>query len=195
MKIKNKTKILVIGGPTGVGESTITRAVIDKYPNFKRLVTATTRKSRLNERDKVDYYFFTVDRFKAEIKRGNIIEYTYIKKRDVYYGSYKPDLDKKLQAGFDIIVNPDLVGAKYYKKYYQAVTIFIMPDSLVSLRRRQLKRNPQINSDELNKRLEYAQYEMEHEADFYDYVVVNKENQLQQAIKEVLEIIEEVIYK
>ncbi len=189
MPKKNKNKIVVIGGPSGVGESTITRAVINKYSNFKRLVTATTRAPRLNERERVDYYFFSVERFKREIKLGNIIEYTYIKKRDVYYGSYKPDLDKKLRAGYNIIVNTDLVGAKYYKKYYQALTIFIMPDSLASLRQRQLKRNSRISKDELNKRLAYAQDEIEHEANFYDYIVVNKQNQLEQAIKMVLAII------
>ncbi len=186
---KNKTKVLVIGGPTGVGESTITRAVIKEYPNFKRLVTATTRKPRLNEKDKEDYYFFTVDRFKAEINKGNIIEYTYVKERDVYYGSYKPDLEEKINQGYDIIVNPDLVGAKYYKKYYDAITIFIAPESLTDLRKRLLNRDPNIDKNELEKRLAGAKQEMENEADFYDYVVINKEGKLDDAIHEVLSYI------
>ncbi len=186
---KNRIKVLVIGGPTGVGESTITQAVIKAHPNFKRLVTATTRKPRLNEKNRVDYYFFTVDKFKAELKKGNIIEYTYVKERDVYYGSYKPDLEEKINQGYDIIVNPDLVGAKYYKKYYNAITIFIAPESLVDLRKRLLSRDPNIDKDELEKRLMGAKQEMENEANFYDYIVINKEGELDKAIQDVLNFI------
>jgi len=186
---KRKIKVLVIGGPTGVGESTITKAVIKAHPNFKRLVTATTRKPRLNEKNGIDYYYFTEVQFKDEIKKGNIIEYTYVVKRKVYYGSYKPDLDKKIKKGYDIIINPDLVGARYYKEYYNATTIFIAPESLGDLRKRLLARDPNINKKELEKRLAGAKYEMEKEASFYDYRVINKEGKLEQAIEEVLEII------
>jgi HrpA-like RNA helicase len=33
-----KNKILVISGPTGSGESTVTNKIIEKYPIFQRLV-------------------------------------------------------------------------------------------------------------------------------------------------------------
>ena len=93
-KIKNR-RVLVIAGPTGSGETTLTLEIIKKYPVFRRLVTATTRKPRGKDKNGVAYYFFSEKKFKNEIKKGNIIEYTYIKNRNVYYGSYKKDLDKK----------------------------------------------------------------------------------------------------
>ena len=187
-------KILVIGGPTGVGESTITNKIIKKYPIFTRLVTATTREPRLNEKNGIDYYFFSKNKFLNEVRAGNIIEHTYIKERDVYYGSYKPDLNKKISQGYNIIVNPDAVGAKYYKKHYDAATIFIMPDSMENLRKRQLARNPKIFPAELKKRLDYAKYEIKNEAEFYNFSVINKQGKLKEAIAEVKIIIKKEGY-
>ena len=108
-----KSRILVIAGPTGCGESTITKEIIKQFPRFKRLVTATTRMPRLNEKNEIDYYFFSKQEFQNEIKKGNILEYTYIENRDTYYGTYKKDLENKLNNGFSIIINPDIVGAKF----------------------------------------------------------------------------------
>lgn len=188
-------KVLVIAGPTGVGESTITKEIIKKYPIFKRLVTATTRKPRLNEKDKQDYYFFSKEKFIDEIKKGTIIEYTYIESRDVYYGSYKDDLEDKLDNGFNIIVNPDIVGAKYYKRNYDAVTIFIKPESLDNLRKRHLDRDINISNEELEKRMEYARFELEEEADFYDYQIVNEYGKLEKTMKEVEDVIKKEGYE
>jgi len=78
---------LVIAGPTGSGESTITRELINRYPIFVRLVTATTRPPRLNEKDGEDYYFFSEEEFKKEVTKGNIIEHTFVTGRAVYYGT------------------------------------------------------------------------------------------------------------
>ena len=187
--MKKSGHVVVIAAPTGGGESTITNEIIHRLPSFKRLVTATTRKPRNKEKSGVDYYFFTRNRFKAEIKKGGIIEHTYIKNRQAYYGSYKPDLEKKLKQGFNIIINPDAVGARYYKKNYQAITIFIKPDSLASIKKRLLARDHNIKPSELKKRLKNAACEIKNESPFYDFIVINRQNELNHAIKKVIEII------
>ena len=185
----NIKRILVISGPTGVGESTITNKIIKRYPIFVRLVTATTRKPRLNELHGKDYYFFNRKFFFEEIEKGNIIEHTHVEKRDVYYGSYKPDLDKKMGLGFNIIINPDLVGAKYYKEHYNATIIFIMPDLIENLQKRLFARDPKISKTELKKRLDHAKHEIDNESSFYDHIVINKQGQSNEAIEEVIKII------
>ena len=190
-----KKRILVIAGPTGVGESSITNKIINLYPLFTRLITATTRSPRLTEKNAVDYYFFTKKQFKDEIAKKNILEHTYIKSRDVYYGTYKKDLDNKLKQGLNIIVNPDIVGAKYFKKNYNATTIFIMPESIKGLKKRLLIRDPHITKDELNKRLKDAEYEIKNESYFYDYKVINREGELDKAVLEVENIIKKERYK
>ncbi|MBT4277382.1 hypothetical protein HOD96_01395 [Candidatus Falkowbacteria bacterium] len=187
--IEQNKKVIVIAGPTGSGESTITNKIIEKYPNYTRLVTATTRQPRLKEKQAVDYYFFSKEIFLQEIKKGNIIEYTYVKNRDVYYGSYKLDLEEKFKKGLTVVVNPDIVGTKYYKKYYNAVTIFIKPQSINDLTGRLKKRDPSISKEELKNRIEDAKREIEEEEQFYDYIVINHENKLDEAILEVENII------
>lgn len=184
-----KKQVLVIAGPTGSGESTITREIIKKFPVFTRLVTATTREPRLNEKDKVDYYFFSEENFKKEVTKGNIVEHTFVPGRSVYYGTYKPDLDKKLSEGFNIIVNPDVVGARYYKEHYKATTIFIKTESIDVLKDRLIRRDPNISEEELVRRLEAAKYELDNEESFYDYVIINKDNELGDTVEEILEIL------
>ena len=92
-------KVLIIGGPTGSGESTITKEIISRYPIFQRLITATSRPMRSGETDKQDYYFFSKEDFLEKIKSGDIPEHTYVENRDAYYGTYKPDLEEKLKKG------------------------------------------------------------------------------------------------
>lgn len=192
--MSQEKRVLIIAGPTGSGESTITKEIIARHPIFTRLVTATTRKPRLNEKDEVDYYFFDVDRFKKEVTAGTILEHTFVPGRDVYYGTYKPDLDKKLDEGRNIIVNPDVVGARYYKEHYNATTIFVKTESVEVLRDRLVSRDPNISDEELAQRLEAAQYELDNEESFYDYVVVNKNGALEEAVAEVQTILEKEGY-
>jgi guanylate kinase len=187
-------KVLVIGGPTGSGETTITNEIIKQFPVFTRLVTATSRKPRNGEKDKVDYYFFSKEEFEKNIANGDIIEHTYIENRDNYYGTYKPDLDEKIAKGFNVIVNVDIVGAKYYKENYNAATIFIKPESIEELRERLANRDKNIDPEELNKRIENAENEIKNEMDFYDYVVVNANGKLEEAVEKTFDILKKENY-
>ena len=187
--------VLVIGGPTGSGETTITNEIIKRFPIFTRLVTATSRKSRNGEEDKKDYYFFSKRGFENQIKNGNIIEYTYIENRDAYYGTYKPDLDEKIARGFNVIVNVDIVGAKYYKENYNATTLFIKPESIEELKGRLVSRDKNIDSEELEKRLRNAENEIKNEMSFYDHTIVNADGKLEEALGEVIKILRKEDYK
>src|SRR3989339_456455 len=196
-KAVREKRALVIGGPSGVGQSTITQAIIAAHPTFARLISATTRppqeRDGRKEKHGVDYYFFTEKRFLAEIKKGNMLEWQNTRS-SVYYGTYKPELDKKFQAGYCVIINPDIVGARYFKKYYNATTIFLMPESVEALRKRQLIRKPDISEDELEKRLQYASYEIEHESPFYDHIVLNEDGKLDVTLKTVEKILDKEKY-
>ncbi len=187
-------RVLVIGGPTGSGESTITNEIIKRFPVFTRLVTATSRKPRNEEKNKIDYYFFPKKEFEKQISDGNIIEYTFVKNRNAYYGTYKPDLDEKIARGFNVIVNVDLVGTKYYKENYGATTIFIKPESIEELKRRLINRDTNINPEELEKRIQNAENEIKNEMDFYDYVVINADGKLEEAVEKTIDILKKENY-
>lgn len=191
----DKSNVLVLAGPTGVGESSITKELIRKFPIFKKLIAATSRSPRGNEKNGIDYYFFSKEEFEQKIKEGDVIEYTYIANRDAYYGSYKPDMDEKIAEGFSIIVNVDIVGAKYFKENYGATTIFINPDSIENLKKRIRSRNPEISEEELEKRMENAKKEMKEEEPYYDYTITNHEGKMNEAVEEIVAILKKSNYE
>ena len=173
----------------------VVNAVLERFLNFRRLVSATTRKPRLKEKDGLDYYFFSKDKFLEEIDNGNILEYTYIKNRDSYYGTYKVDLEEKIEGGYVVVVNVDGVGVDYYKRKQGAIAIFIKPASLDELRTRLQTRDPNMSEEELSKRIENAKAEIKNEEKFYDYVVYNENGRLDKAIREVVGILEKENYE
>ena len=191
MTIKN---VFALGGPTGSGESTITQALIERFPVCARLVTATTRAPRGSEQHGVDYYFFSKEEFEQHITTGAITEHTYITNRDCYYGSYKPDLDKKIAEGKIVIVNFDAVGVAYYREHYGATAIFLKPESIEEIERRLRLRDVGITEAELTKRLRNAKEEIQNEEHVYDRSVINKRGYLEEAIEEVVRILRDSGY-
>ena len=188
-------KVVVIAGPSGSGESTITNQIVARYPQrVTRLVTATTRRPRPGERNGVDYYFLTPEKFAQYDARGSILEKTYIPNRDTYYGTYASELDDKIKSGKLVIVNPDIVGARYYKEHFQAVTIFIVPENIDALEARIRERNPELSDAEIAKRRANAEAEMLNEEPFYDYKVVNADGKLEAAVDEVVAILKKEGY-
>jgi len=180
--------VAVISGPSGSGESTVTKELVRRLRG-KRLVTATTRKPRSGETEGVDYFFFTKKRFLEEVRNGNIPEHTHIPNRDTYYGTYRPELERDLSEGFLVIANTDIVGTRFFKENYRAITIFIVPDSLETLAGRLRGRNPEISEEELEKRLENARSEMETEGPFYEHTIENRDGELEEAVKKAEAVI------
>ncbi|MEK9154139.1 MAG: guanylate kinase [Patescibacteria group bacterium] len=190
-----KRQVIVIAGPTGSGETTVTNEIVKHFSGrVKRLVTATSRLPRAGEKNGVDYYFFAKEEFARLKERGDILESTYIPNRDTYYGTYAPDLKKKIDSGYIVIVNPDIVGARYYKEKYNAVTIFIAPESIDTLERRIRERNPELSDTEIVQRRANAEEEILKEKSFYDYIVKNMDGKLDEAVHRVLDIMRKESY-
>jgi len=188
-------KVLVISGPTGVGENTIAEELMRRYSSFARLVTATTRKPRSGEQEGVTYYFMSNDQFEGEIEKGNVPEYQNSRDNNIYYGTYLPDLEKKKKEGRNVIVMTDITGTRYFKKDHNATTIFILPDSMENLKKRHIHRTPDITEEDLSKRLEYAQREIDEEADFYDFKVINAQDKMEEAVDEIITILKKEGYQ
>ncbi len=186
----------MIAGPTGVGESTFTRELTDSFDYFVKAISATTRQPRLNERHGVDYYFFDKEEFFNEVDRGNILEWTHVKNRDAYYGSYKPDIDEKLAKGLVVIVNTDAKGAKFFKENYNATTVFIKPKDLEVIEDRLRRRDPSITDEEVANRLKSAAEEIQEaeESGVYDYVVWNTDYEFARTFDGLLEVLKKEGY-
>jgi len=183
-------QVVVIAGPSGSGETTFTNELVLAYPGkMARAISATTRDPRGDEKDGEDYYFFDKETFFDEIQKGNIPEHTFVKERDAYYGSYLPDLQKKLDEGKIVIVNTDRVGADYYKRNHNAETIFIEPKIIEVLRKRIEERDPSVSKHEVDVRILQAMREIVDAAGAYDHVVFNTDGEFAETMTSVVEIL------
>ena len=81
--------MVILSSPSGVGKTTLTKKIQQKYENFKISVSHTTRPPRSNEVDGVDYNFVTIDKFEKLIKENQFYEYAKI------YGNFYGTLKKK----------------------------------------------------------------------------------------------------
>ena len=65
--------MVVVSSPSGVGKTTLTKKIQQKYETFKISVSHTTRSPRSNEIDGVDYHFITDKKFKELVKQKNFM--------------------------------------------------------------------------------------------------------------------------
>ncbi len=193
---KAQGKIIVISGPTGSGESTITRRVLEFFSTMERIITATSRSPRPTEKDGVDYYFLSLVEFRDHIAAGDFLEYIEVPSRGVYYGTLKKPIEEKRNAGIHLVGNLGWPGHSSFSRAYpgSVLSIFIKPESLSVIRDRIIKRDPTITSEEVEQRVQHAAREMQ-DAEHYDYVVVNKEGKMEDAVEEVRGMVESFLEK
>ncbi len=189
MRKDNGKQVVVIAGPSGGGKNSVMNALLGRYSNCVKLVTATTRPPRSGERDGADKYFFTLERFEAELRNGEILEHRFVPALGTHYGVYRPDLDAKIASGRVILAELDIIGARYLKEHYAATTLFIMPESIESLSKRVRLRDPDMSDAELSERMRIAEEEMREHAPLYDYRIVNSDGKLDEAVAHVVEIL------
>ena len=104
-----------------------------------------------------------------------------------FYGTNKKFVEKRLNQGFDILLEIEVQGAKkVLQKVEDAVSIFILPPSREELEKRLRGRKTE-TEDAIEKRLKRAIAELD-EASDYKYQVVN--NNIDEAISKLQEIYE-----
>ncbi len=175
-------KLFVLSGPGGVGKSTITKALAD-YPEFWVSISATTRSPRSGERDGVDYFYISEEEFSRRITGNEFLEWAEFAGNK--YGTPANQVLEKLKAGFNVILEIEIDGARQVRKSLpEAQLIFIAPPSWEELVKRLEGRGT--DSDERRaERLALAQEEMAAQSEF-DYVVVN--DQLDRVIAQLLSL-------
>ena len=168
----NKGKLFVVSAPSGCGKGTILLEVLNNNKNLFYSVSATTRAPREGEIDGVNYYFLSKDEFKREIDNGGMLEYAQY--CDNFYGTPKKKVVEKLEQGIDVILEIETKGAMQVKGVMpEAVLIFILPPSVLELRRRLNKRGTEEESV-IEKRVKEAEDEIRR-AFNYDYIIMNDE--------------------
>lgn len=181
-------RLFVICGPSGVGKTTIVKALLAQLAKVAYSVSYTTRRKRPGEVEGKDYHFVSPERFAELIKVGEFLEYAQV--HGHWYGTSAHQVREKLKAGKDVILSIDVQGARRLRKLkkvfgYSPLFIFILPPSREELKRRIERRGTEGKQQE-ELRMRTAVAELKEGAKF-DCLVVN--NDLNQAIAQVKTII------
>ena len=162
--------MVILSSPSGVGKTTLTKKIQQKYHNFKISVSHTTRSPRSNEIDGIDYHFVSKEKFQKLISENKFYEYAKIFEN--YYGTLKLEVDKTILKN-DIIFDIDWQGTKQLSKFknLNLIKIYLITDK-DELKKRLIKRN-QNTTEEIDKRSKAYDQDIKHWKD-YDYVIINK---------------------
>ena len=176
--------MVILSSPSGVGKTTLTKKIQQKYESFKISVSHTTRPPRSNEVDGVDYHFISKKKFENLISEKKFYEHAKIFEN--YYGTLKENVDNIIKKN-DLIFDIDWQGTKQLSKYksLRLTKIYLITGSKDELKKRLLKRN-QNTTEEVKKRFESFDEDIKHWSD-YDYILINEN--LENCFKQIETII------
>jgi len=166
--------LLIISGPSGVGKTTITRAVEQAIPDAVFSVSATTRPRTAADREGVDYQFIDDASFDAMIKAGAFLEHAGVFGKR--YGTPRSWVEEKLSLGKLVILEIDVQGALSVKQQLpDAFALFVLPPSEETLLQR-LRARAREAEDVIQKRFAKAREEIAtaQSCGVYDLFLVNR---------------------
>ena len=176
--------VFILCAPSGAGKTSLVAELLRRDRNARLSVSHTTRAPRPGEEDGRDYHFVARPAFEAMIERGEFLE-----SADVHgnlYGTSQGWIDEQRALDVDIVLEIDWQGAQQVRKLIaDAIGIFILPPSLAALRRR-LNDRGQDSTAVIERRLQAAQGEIAHLAEF-DYVIIN--HNFDDAVEDLVSIV------
>lgn len=166
-------KVIIFSAPSGAGKTTLTKHVLQSFPQLEFSVSATTRKPRPHETHGKDYYFISTDEFKSLIQQDALIEWEEVYNGS-FYGTLKQEVKRIWEKGHHVVFDVDVKGGINLKKIFgnQALSIFIMPPSIDVLEKRLRKRGSE-TEEVIKKRVNKAFSELD-DYKFFDYLVLNE---------------------
>lgn len=194
MELTPKGKLIIFSAPSGSGKSTLVQHLMTEYPELrlKFSISCTSRAPRGTERNGVEYFFLSPDKFRQKISAGEFLEYEEVY-QDKFYGTLKSQVETQAERGENVVFDVDVKGGCTIKKYYgnRALSVFIQPPSVEELRKRLVGRATDA-PEVIEQRLAKAEYELTF-ADKFDKVIINDD--LDVAKAEAYQIVSEFLKK
>jgi guanylate kinase len=164
---------VVLSGPSGAGKSTLMQRFVERYPDFVRCLSVTTRPPRGTERDGVDYLFVGEEAFAERVENNQLLEHAQVFGKHSY-GTPRTFVDSHLAAGRSVIKDVDVQGAFTIRGTFPgALHIFVVPPDRVEIERRLRSRGTE-TEEAIRRRLNEADRELG-VWDRYDYLIINRD--------------------
>lgn len=188
--IRMSNKVIIFSAPSGSGKSTIVSHILKLHPEMEFSVSATSRAPRGQERNGIEYHFFTADEFRKMIAEDKFVEYEEVYAGS-FYGTLKSEVQRIWDKGHVIIFDVDVKGGVNLKKYFgdKALSVFIQAPSVEELKKRLVARGTD-SAEAIAKRVAKASEEMTY-ADKFDYILVNDD--LQKAYAEAEKVVDDFL--
>lgn len=164
-------RLFVVAAPSGAGKTSLVTQLVEQVEDMRISISYTTRPPRPGDENGKDYYFVDHQQFSAMQAEGAFLESAPVYQH--HYGTARAWVEMELRRGIDVILEIDWQGAMQVRQQFpSAVSIFIVPPSLETLRERLVQRQ-QDSEEVIDNRMESAQQEMQHYQEF-DYLLVNR---------------------
>jgi guanylate kinase len=178
-------KVFVITGPSGVGKGTLIRGLLERLPELKLSVSATTRQPRPGEQSGEHYHFMDPDEFERRVAADEFVEHAAYSGSN--YGTLRSELEGRLNEGVPVVLEIELQGARQVREAMpEAIQVFIAPPSPETLRTRLIGRGTD-TPEQVQRRLETAAAELGAQPEF-PHVVVN--DRLEEALDALVTIVQ-----
>ena len=171
-----QNKILIITAPSGAGKTSITKHLMQHFPQLAFSVSAATRQARGTEKDGVDYHFISTEDFKQKIQHNEFAEWEMVYEGK-YYGTLKSELEKIWHQNKIPVLDIDVKGAIHVQQQFPqtSLSLFIEPPSVIELKKRLQSRGTE-TAESIAARVNKAAYELSFK-DHFNKIVVNDDLQ------------------
>lgn len=178
-------KILAIMGEAGTGKDTLMQSVLTTNPSLHEIISCTTRPKREGEKEGVNYYYYTPNKFNNKIIKNEMLEYTIF--NNWYYGtSYDSVKEDCINIG---VFNPAGVRSILSRSDVDVAVVYVRTADKTRLLR-QLNREKNPNVEEIIRRFK-TDIEDFSELDFKYCELTNETSEdLNKNVREVLNLIE-----
>jgi guanylate kinase len=183
-------KLFVFSAPSGSGKTTLVRHLLLQNLPLGFSISATSRPSRGEEKDGVDYYFLSEEEFRQKIEEDAFIEYEEVY-QGAFYGTLRSEVERLWQEGKNVLFDIDVIGGLNVKEQYpeETLAVFVQPPSLEELEKRLRQRKTE-TEEKIQQRLDKSATELIYSQDF-DVILVNDD--LAKAKQEVVRLVKEFL--